>query len=201
MDFDITDKKMKLKMSDSAQISALINRVRMGDQNAFALLLESYNPLIESLITRFSNGDGAEMPREDLRQEATVGFYHAILAYDLDQSEVEFGLYAKICISNALISQFRRQKRRTPELLTESLNTAFLVHASDDPSMEILEEERVKTLYSVIRKNLSDLEYRIWQFYMSGYTARDIGKAVGKDEKSVSNAIYRIRKKLRALLG
>ena len=76
----------------------------------------------------------------------------------------------------------------------------FLVHDSEDPSDRVLEEERVKALYSVIRKNLSSFEYNIWCLYMSGRTAKEIGDAVNKDEKSVWNAVYRIRRKLRAFL-
>ena len=71
---------------------------------------------------------------------------------------------------------------------------------SEDPSVKILEQESLRSLYSVIRGNLSKFEYSIWQLYMSGRTARQIGNILGKDEKSVTNAIYRIRKKLRALL-
>ena len=56
------------------------------------------------------------------------------------------------------------------------------------------------SLYSAIKKNLSDYEYTIWHSYMLGKTAKEIGEMLGKDEKSVSNAVYRIRKKLRALL-
>ena len=179
----------------------LLFRVRAGEQESFSVLLDQYRPLIESLVARFSADAQLESDREDLRQEAVMSFYHAILAYDTEQTEVEFGLYAKICISNALISQARIQKRRTAEQLTESLSTHVFVHDSEDPAGRILEQERVKALYSVIRKNLSDFEYRVWQCYMSGMTAAEIGRLVDKDEKAVSNAIYRIRKKLRALLG
>ena len=181
-----------------------VRRVREGDQEAFSQLLEQYRPLLQSQLLSFSGEgqNGADL--EDLRQEALMAFYHAILAYDLEQREVEFGLYAKICISNALISHRRIQKRREAEQLTETLNIeSFLKEAEvcEDPVARVLEQEREQVLYAVIRKNLSDFEYRVWQLYMSGRTAAEIGRVVGKDEKSVSNAIYRIRKKLRALLS
>ena len=76
----------------------------------------------------------------------------------------------------------------------------MFVNGEEDPSLRVLEQESLKTLYSVIRDNLSELEYRVWKMYMSGLTARQIGDSIGKDERSVSNAIYRIRKKLRATL-
>lgn len=186
--------------SERLLLTRRIERIRDGCQEAFSELLEQYRPLIESLVSRYGGESLSLTDREDLRQEAVMSFYHAILSYDLEQSEVEFGLYAKICVSNTLTSQLRIRKRREVELLTESLSTDCFVHDSEDPEGRLLEQERVKALYSVIRQNLSDFEYRVWQCYMSGRTAAEIGAWVGRDEKSVSNAIYRIRKKLRALL-
>ena len=197
---DKTQNEASRKAERSALSDAIV-RVRNGEQEVFSDLLNQYRPLIESLVARFGADAQYDSDREDLRQEAVMSFYHAILTYDIDQSEVEFGLYAKICISNALISQLRIQKKRTAEQLTESLSNDVFVHDSEDPAGRILEQERVQALYLVIRKNLSDFEYRVWQCYMSGRTAGEIGRLVGKDEKSVSNAIYRIRKKLRVLLG
>ena len=188
------------KTTEQDMVIDLIKSVREGDQKSFCELVEKYDPLIESLVFKFYDSDIKGLVRDDLRQEAVLRFYNSILTYDTEQCEVEFGLYAKICISNALISQIRLQKKRTAEQLAEEQNVLFFEHDSEDPSDRILEEERVKTLYSLIRKNLSPYEYRVWQMYMSGRTAKDISVIVDSDERSVSNAIYRIRKKLRALL-
>ena len=181
----------------SSEIGALILSVRSGDQQAFETLLKKYTPLIESSVSRCL-GDGMyDHYRDDLTQEATVVFYNSILTYDMDQHEVEFGLYAKICIANALISQLRALKKRNAERLsettTDSLFDGTYTGDSEDPSLRVLEQESLRSLYSVIRGNLSDFEYLVWRLYMSGRTAREIGKKVGKDERSVNNAIYSIR--------
>ena len=190
--------------SEKQLVRELIKKVKSanGDesQRAFEALLDRYEPLIKASVSRISEDDLAKSFFDDLRQEATVVFYNAILTYDIEQTEVEFGLYAKICISNALVSQLRKLKKRAAEPLPDKEGNDFFVHESEDPSENILEQERLKALYSVIRKNLSSFEYRVWQYYMSGRTAREIGILVGKDERSISNAIYRIRKKLRTLL-
>ena len=192
------------ELKEKQTLSACIRRVREGDQEAFSTLVSQYGPLLQAQIKSFCPEGQNPTDAEDLRQEAMMAFYHAILAYDLEQDEVEFGLYAKICISNALISQMRIQRRREAEQLTETLCMESFLKAGEeveDPVARVLEQEREQVLYAVIRKNLSELEYRVWQLYMSGRTAAEIGRLVGKDEKSVSNAIYRIRKKLRALLS
>lgn len=190
-------------MSDNSknkEILKLISEVRSGNEEAFKQLLDRYTPLIESSVSRVLVDGQYVLHEDDLRQEATVVFYNSILTYDLEQHEVEFGLYAKICISNALISQVRRLQRRNAERLSEASDEGLFGWDREDPSVRILEQESLKSLYSIIRGNLSEFEYEIWQLYTSGRTAKQIGEMVGKDEKSVANAVYRIRKKLRAVL-
>lgn len=179
-------------------IRALISAVRNGDQLAFDTLLQRYKPLIDASVARFYSDEAFALYAEDLRQEASLVFYNSILAYDLDQNEVEFGLFAKICIYNALVSVLRSLKRRSVEPLAEIPESLLTLQDFDDPSSRMLERERLESLYAVIRKNLSDLEYKVWQYYMSGLSAAQIANKLGTDAKSVNNAIYRIRKKLRS---
>ena len=177
-----------------------IERVREGDQNAFLGLLQRYKPLLHSQVSKFTNDDLTMAHYEDLLQEATLAFYNAILNYDNSQNDVEFGLYARICVYNALVSQMRVISRRKAEELTEPDSRTFEDALAVDPAQKIVEEENIRGIYSVIMKNLSEYEYSIWRSYMLGKTAKQIAESLGKDEKSVSNAVYRIRKKLRALL-
>ena len=190
---------MNVKKSKK-DVRALILDVRGGDQNAFDTLLDQYRPLIDASVARFSSDESFSLYCEDLKQEASVVFYNSILAYDLEQNEVEFGLFAKICIYNALVSFLRALKRRSAEPVAEIPQNLITVQDFEDPSARMLEQERLKSLYAVIRKNLSELEYKVWQLYISGRSAAEIAALLSTDEKSVNNAIYRIRKKLREVL-
>ncbi len=180
--------------------SELIARVKSGDGEAFECLLSMYTPLIESSVSKFLVDELYSLYADDFRQEATIVFYNSILAYDMEQYNVEFGLYAKICINNALISQFRQLCKRIPERLSLTRCDELFAGDLEDPSAKIVELEDLKKLYSVIRKNLSEFEYEVWCLYVVEKSSSNIGKRLGKDERSVSNAIYRIRKKLSALL-
>ena len=181
-------------------IRELIIAVRNGDQSAFTSMLEQYKPLIDASVARFSSDEAFAIYSEDLKQEASLVFYNSILAYDLEQTEVEFGLFAKICIYNALVSVLRSLKRRSVEALAEIPEELISPQEFDDPSSRMLERERLESLYAVIRKNLSKLEYTVWKFYMSGMSASQIASRLCTDEKSINNAIYRIRRKLRERL-
>jgi len=178
-----------------SDIRELIVRVRNNDEEAFKILLEQYKPLIESSVNRFSCDDAFGTYSDDLRQEASVVFYKSILAYDLDQTEIEFGLFTKICIHNALASQLRTLKKHS-----EIPDGVLLYQDLGDPASKIIEQERIKSIYAVIRKNLSDFEYAVWQMYVAGRSSSDIAKILNTEKRSIDNAIYRTRKKLRALL-
>ena len=89
----------------------IILAAKKGDQLAFAELNSAYAPLIDSMTDQFcGTEEKKKSDREDLRQEASVAFYRALMSYDADQTEVSFGLYAKICIRNHLISLLRKQR-------------------------------------------------------------------------------------------
>ena len=185
---------------NSLDVNALILKVRDKDQQAFLELLDRYKPLLKSLVSRFESDDLTRSLEEDLLQEATVVFYNAILTYDHTQTDVEFGLYARICISNALVSQIRAINRRRVEHSAELEGGSFFDDNATNPIEDIVKQEDLRILYTVIKNNLSEYEYLVWHNYMLGKTAREIGVLVGGNEKSVTNAIYRIRKKLRGLL-
>ncbi len=191
--------------SESADPRAVVHQlvldVRTGDQNAFAQLYDRYLPLIERLLARFTAGLSCGEDAEDLRQEAALALYQAALAYRLDQQEVEFGLFAKICITNRLIDKLRALDRcvRT-EVYAEDDDSADRSGADQDPAAHLLDAEAVAAITAVIDAHLSGYEQRVFKRYLLGYSAREIARIVAKDEKSVTNAIYRIRRKLKTLL-
>ena len=188
--------------TDDAKLIDLITQAKSGNQTAFEELLRLYDPLIRSMTATFFDANIPVLDREDIRQEAMLGFYQAMLGFDLEESITFFGSYAKICIRNRLISYLREQKRHEKMLLTD--NDAALMQEADDtegdPSVKILEWETFEELTRLIRNHLSSYENRIWWLYLSGKTAKEIGMLLGKDEKSVQNAVYRIRRKLRDVI-
>lgn len=181
-----------------AALRICLERLRAQDQAAFDELLEEYNPLICNEVARHGEGLGSQ-DVEDLRQLALLALYRAALAFDLEQGEVEFGLYAKICISNALVSQLRVIRRRAQEISTDFIGSLEI--GAEDPAARIVEQEAFDALYDRIRTLLSPYENRVWSMYMAGRSSGEIAKILQKDPHSVENAVYRIRRKLRAALG
>ena len=167
-----------------------------GDGKALEAMLGAYSPLIESMVNAFLCYDTQDSEQDDLRQEASIAFCNAVSTFDPTQ-KVGFGAYAKVCIRNRLIS-YGRKKRQQPH--TVSLECGEVETEGTDPAQSLVEEEDYLALSRRIIALLSPFENRVWWLYLSGQSARDIARHVGKDEKSVQNAIYRIRKKLRSAL-
>lgn len=182
------------------EINKLILAVRGGDQAAFIELLKQYSPLIEASVNMFCSDGLSANDKDDFRQEASVAFYNSVLTYDLEQSDVELGLYAKICVCNALISQIRIAKR-IPTEVQELSDNIVSNEAHEDLSSRLLEEERLRFLFKIIRNTLSKYEYRVWELYLSGCSTSEIARQLNTDSKSISNAIYRIRVKLKETLN
>lgn len=184
------------------KIKDLVFLAQSGDQDAFSELLTVYDPLITSMVSKFRIDGMADADVEDLRQEAVLAFYSALLSYDPNISEVEFGLYAKVCICNRLVSQVRVMKKHIAHNALSYSAEDLLKYVSQDgdPSKNIVELEEERTLLKLISDNLSEMENRVFEMYVSGMSAAEMAKKLDVSEKSVSNTVYRIRKKLKNIL-
>ena len=190
--------------NDSYQdiVTQLILDVRKGDQGAFVKLLQLYEPLFSSLLYKQDVTNLNDQDIEDIRQELTVVFYHSIFSYELEQSEVRFGLYTKICMSNALITQLRKLNKQKKPISLESEDDEKLsemLGQTENLLEAIVDRENLENMNKKIADALSPFETTVWQMYLMGDSAKNIAKALGKTEKSIENAIFRLRRKLRVL--
>ncbi len=172
------------------ELSELIRKVQSGDHFAFDNLCGFYDPLLCSLTASADERYrkyGSEY--EDLKQEATLALYKAALSYHTDQSAVTFGLFAKICIRNRLISAGRRLIRQY-----EAKNASIQQELDARTSAGAGASGMLRTPDLSV---LSRYERRVYDLYIKEYSYAQIAENLGKEEKSVDNAIYRIRRKLR----
>lgn len=186
---------------DKTQLNFQIEKAAEGSEEALNLLVNKYKPLIESEVLRHTNEGMTHQDIADLRQEAEIAFCNAVCNYDDSLGGVKFGLYAKICIGNSLVSFLRAYNRRS-----KTVSIDYSVSDSEgfsDPMQTLIEEEDFLNLRRKIQSNLSPFENRVWWMYVSGLSASRIAETLKVEGgvKSVNNAIYRIRRKLRALIS
>ncbi len=173
----------------------LIDGVRVGDRTAFSDLLASYRPLLVSRVSSYAQQNGSL--RDELLQDATLALYRAALCYRAEAG-VTFGAYARVCITNALNSAYRKHCGTAP--LSLHSMASDLEADGEDPAEILISQEETGDIYAAALACLSPYEMRVFLLYIHGYTPRAIAPEVGRSEKSVSNAIGRMLKKLRARL-
>lgn len=181
-----------MEFSESS-VSELITQVRGGNQTVFSKIVDIYSPLINSMVSKF-NINRTDMETQDLKQEAVIALYNAVCTYNPEKREVSFGLYAKICIRNRLISEIRRQNKRNLKKNTSNL------YYETDPEKVAISRENIAHLMNIIDKKLTPYEKSVFWLYILDYSYRTIANSLGTSEKSVDNAVYRIKAKIKKLI-
>ena len=185
------------------EVLDLIRKIRADgtdSDKALRELMDRYEPLVKSLSQKYSANIEGE--KDDVRQEADLAFYKAVLRFDLDQGKVSFGLFAKICITNALRSYWRKKqaaKRLQAKSYTEGIYRD--ISAASDTAARVAEWEAYELLRESFSSHLSKYEDQVLHLYAERYTAEQIAQKTGRSRRSVENAIYRMRKKIRAAQG
>ena len=179
-------------------INELVRRAREkqeGSDKAFADLCAHYEGLVVSQVRRYFPKEKDQY--EDLLQEGTLAFYDAVRTFDLKQSSVTFGLYAKICIRNRLISIKRKSDAKARRKAVSAAGEEYAARASTTGEKRATQKERVARLVSEYGGRLAPLEKAVFPLYLEGLSYKEIAASLGRDERSVGNAIYRMKRKLR----
>ena len=166
-----------------------LQAIQSGDQNAFAKLLLQYQPLIHSMAQSFS-ASCPDVEWEDLLQEASLALSDAAQSFRLDSTEVTFGLYAKICIRNRLISVGRKYRAKTKPSKVKAEKSKPMQKRLSLPKDFSLAECRAR---------LSPFENKVLTLYADGRSYVEIAQELACGVKSIDNALYRIKRKIRDL--
>ena len=166
----------------------LLSRCRENDEAAFEELVEIYTPMIASAVS------ANDLRYDEVFCDACVALYDAARSFNLSQSHVTFGLYAKICVNNRLRDVVRKNK--ADQSRVSNLNVESVSVASGVASYLIKSEER-ENFHRVAKRVLSEYEYSVLKLVLAGESISDIARETNHDTKSVENAKARILKKLR----
>lgn len=188
-------------INDGDQLSELISLVAAGDSNAFSTMVEKYRPLLNRICNSYITDEMSREDVEDLEQESLIAFYRAIISFDCEREGVEFGLYAKICVTNSMISYKRATSKKVGTMAFVGEEEIDYISDPDSEVPAMIErQESERMLGEKIEKTLSQYEHQVWAFYVNGCSTKEIADKLNSNEKSIDNAIFRIRRKLKTLL-
>jgi len=145
---------------------------------------------------------------EDLIQEGMIGLLSAIRRFD-PCMDVSFRTYAVQCIRNRIRSAIQSASRLkyTPlncgvsfeDVLSQEPNTlhsALYDSFSRRTEEQVLAREREEEMLIDSSKLLSHFERDVLEMYLQGMSYKEIAERMGRAEKSIHNAVQRIRRKI-----
>lgn len=153
-----------------------------------------YEPLIKDMSKSFEDSGSGSL--EDLKEEAQRALLKAVLSFDTSKEGITFGLYAKICIRNALISVRRHNAARMKKQLRGDKVPKV---KSRRPVVRTLGGLEPEEMLAKIEKSLSPYEVKVLREFFDSKSAGEVAAVLGTSEKSVYNAVFRIRRKAKEL--
>ena len=181
--------------------SELTQLAANGNMLACEFLLEKYKYLVRSVTAPYYLAGG---DREDLLQEGMIGLYNGIHCYKNDKG-IEFSQFARYCIKRNVITAVRAANRLKHIPLNNYISiwnenggeTEEELPRIPDPEKLVIEEESLQQMQTDLQNCLSRLEYKVLSMFLEGKSYSDIAEELNKNEKSVDNALQRIRKKIK----
>ena len=182
----------------------------LTDEELCALAAQGSSQAENELVSRYSRlvrvcarplilvgGDS-----EDLIQEGMVGLLTAIRKYDVGR-DASFRTFATVCIRSRLASAVRAAQGDKHSPLNHSISFELplfdgtdLTLSVENPEDVIIGREELKERLDALKGQLSEFEASILPPYLSGMSCAEIAKRYDRSQKSVDNAIQRIRRKM-----
>lgn len=185
----------------------LIKLSKTDDGYATELLIERYRNFVRSK-TRTYFLIGAD--KEDIIQEGMIGLYKAIRDFKPD-SGTSFRSFAELCVTRQIITAIKKATRQKHIPLNSYISLNKPAYEDDNerilldtfagrnilnPEEIMLDKERFYDIETKLSKTLSKLELRVLKKYLEGKSYTEIAMQINKSEKSIDNALQRIKKKI-----
>ena len=171
-----------------------------GDRGAEECLVARYTRLVRAGARPYFLAGGDS---EDLIQEGFLGLLTAIRSFTPER-DAAFRTFAEICIRSRLHTAVRAAQGGKHAPLNHSVSyepplfdgtNAYLFSSAESPEDVVIGREELRERLEALKGRLSKFEAQILPPYLNGLSCGEIAQRVGRSQKSVDNAIQRIRRK------
>ena len=189
----------------------IVELCHQEDSFAEEYLLNKYKNFVRSKARSYFLV-GAD--HEDIVQEGMIGLYKAIRDFRPDKLS-SFRAFAELCITRQIITAIKTATRQKHIPLNNyvSLNKPLYDEESDrtlldvivegqtsNPEELIINRENLGNIHAKMNEVLSNLEQDVLNAYLDGKSYQEIAETLGRHEKSIDNALQRVKRKLEKYL-
>jgi RNA polymerase sigma-70 factor (ECF subfamily) len=182
-------------------LSALLARVRLGDEDALAELVQGYEPEVR-LTARVLLGRAmrASLDSVDLVQSVHRTLMEGLRQNKLVVSNPQQLLGLAVTLVRRKIAHHWRRLQRQHPLDADALETGNLDHVvtspsggEADPAVQAEYNDALEHLYD----RLEDQDRRVVQLRLQGYSTAEVARRLGLDADVLRVRLSRLRRKLR----
>ena len=177
----------------------LVSNAKAGDSNSLTTLIKRYSDMVFQKSLSFKQLSGIE--KEDLYQEGMIGLLGAVYSFD-ESKDVLFSTFASTLVTRKMLSALRNagNKANSPLYSYVPIDEENNLRSfSPTPEELMLFNEEIQRINSFVEDNLSKTEKKVFKLNMLGLSYNEIAEILDCNEKSVDNALQRIRKKIRSI--
>jgi RNA polymerase sigma-70 factor, ECF subfamily len=183
-----------IAISDICARVDLVSRIRAGDRQAEAELVERYSRGVMTIICREVRDTAVA---EDLYQEAFRIVLEKIRQGDVREPEKLSGFVCGVA-RNLVINYFRRAARR--ESLTEIEEATSLPHPGPDQLQELLQKEKAELVRQVLEEMPNERDIQVlYRFYIADEDKEQICSDLGLTSPHFNLVLHRARERFREL--
>jgi RNA polymerase sporulation-specific sigma factor len=182
----------------------LVARCHLGEVEALNLLLERYRRFARAKARGYFIAGG---DLDDLEQEGMIGLFKAVRDYRPER-EASFPAFAELCITRQVITAVKTATRQKHRPLNQYVPLGELPTADElphhhvpDPADELVSSEDLADMQASLARTLSGLEVDVLALYVEGRSYQEIGERLGRQVKSIDNALQRVKRKLEGHLA
>lgn len=200
----------KINTDDDSELMYLISE---NNEEANNIIFKKYSSVIDLYAKKYlSLVDGKGMDYNDLYQEGLIALNEAIAKYK-EQKNIKFASFASVCIERKMVSLVRMASRKKHSILNDSYSLDYkkeddsesfinLLQSNKDNVEDILiSKESTMQIINKINTSLSNLEKKVYELRLNGYSYDMIAKKMGKTPKAIERTLDRIRNKLKDVIN
>lgn len=148
------------------------------------------------------------LDRDDLLQEARIGVYKGLRDFRAERGS-PLSNFIGLCVERQIQSAIKTARTGKQRHINDAITTApneegtlspvleLLPSPDPGPMERVLQHERLSELSRAVRENLSDLERTcLLIVLLNGLTYRQASAQLRQSEKTIDNALQRVRRKL-----
>ena len=186
---------MPIVHKNELSLEELVLLAQKGNQNAMSHIVMRLMPLVRKKAAKYKS---TQLETDDLLQEGLIGLLSAVKGFSCE-SQKPFLPYAATSVQNSMVSALRKS------LGARSVKSADVVPLEEDfmeaPTLSLEEQQDLREdcerLWNLVMTRLSKTEKQALHLFLCGYSYAEVAEKMQISEKSVDNALQRVRTKLK----